>query len=133
MRSSTASSSATWSWWWWVSSTWVSVQLTAAQVFEQRRDRAAGVDHHRVAAGLVRHQVGVGQPVVVHRALDDHAQERIGVALVATMSLIHTCYRILDIDRSVTFYEALGFEEMRRAPIRDEADQRVHGAARRRV
>jgi lactoylglutathione lyase len=37
------------------------------------------------------------------------------------MSLIHTCYRILDIDRSVTFYEALGFEEMRRAPIRDEA------------
>jgi lactoylglutathione lyase len=37
------------------------------------------------------------------------------------MSLVHTCYRILDIDRSVTFYEALGFEEMRRAPIRDEA------------
>jgi lactoylglutathione lyase len=40
---------------------------------------------------------------------------------MATMSLIHTCYRILDIDRSVKFYEALGFEEMRRAPIRDEA------------
>lgn len=37
------------------------------------------------------------------------------------MSLIHTCYRILDIDRSVAFYEALGFTEMRRAPIRDEA------------
>ena len=37
------------------------------------------------------------------------------------MSLVHTCYRILDIDRSVSFYEALGFEEMRRAPIRDEA------------
>ena len=37
------------------------------------------------------------------------------------MSLVHTCYRILDIDRSVKFYEALGFEEMRRAPIRDEA------------
>jgi lactoylglutathione lyase len=37
------------------------------------------------------------------------------------MSLIHTCYRILDIDRSVAFYEALGFQEMRRAPIRDEA------------
>ena len=29
--------------------------------------------------------------------------------------LIHTCYRIGDIDRSVAFYEALGFEEMRRA------------------
>ncbi len=37
------------------------------------------------------------------------------------MSLIHTCYRILDIDRSVDFYRALGFEEKRRRPIRDEA------------
>lgn len=35
--------------------------------------------------------------------------------------LLHTCYRVLDIDRSVAFYEKLGFEEMRRAPIRDEA------------
>ena len=37
------------------------------------------------------------------------------------MSLIHTCYRIMDIDRSVAFYEALGFQEKRRLPIRDEA------------
>jgi lactoylglutathione lyase len=37
------------------------------------------------------------------------------------VSLIHTCYRITDIDRSVAFYEALGFQEVRRAPIRDEA------------
>ncbi len=37
------------------------------------------------------------------------------------MSLIHTCYRILDIDRSVAFYEALGFAEIRRVPIREEA------------
>ena len=37
------------------------------------------------------------------------------------MELIHTCYRIGDIERSVSFYEALGFEEMRRMPIRDEA------------
>jgi lactoylglutathione lyase len=37
------------------------------------------------------------------------------------MPLIHTCYRILDIDRSVAFYEALGFEETGRLPIRDEA------------
>ena len=36
-------------------------------------------------------------------------------------SLIHTCYRITDIDRSVEFYEALGFEEVGRIPIRDEA------------
>jgi len=35
--------------------------------------------------------------------------------------LIHTCYRITDIDRSVAFYEQLGFEEDRRMPIRDEA------------
>ena len=35
--------------------------------------------------------------------------------------LIHTCYRIGDIDRSVAFYTALGFEERRRLPIRDEA------------
>ena len=37
------------------------------------------------------------------------------------MSLLHTCYRITDVDRSVAFYEALGFEERRRAPIREEA------------
>jgi lactoylglutathione lyase len=35
--------------------------------------------------------------------------------------LIHTCYRIGDIDRSVAFYQALGFEEIGRMPIRDEA------------
>ena len=37
------------------------------------------------------------------------------------MSLIHTCYRITDIDSSVKFYRALGFEEMGRLRIRDEA------------
>jgi lactoylglutathione lyase len=37
------------------------------------------------------------------------------------MSLIHTCYRITDVDRSVAFYEALGFEEKGRVPIREEA------------
>lgn len=35
--------------------------------------------------------------------------------------LIHTCYRIGEIDRSVRFYQALGFEEVGRLPIRDEA------------
>jgi len=35
--------------------------------------------------------------------------------------LIHTCYRIGEIDRSVDFYKALGFEEVGRMPIRDEA------------
>jgi lactoylglutathione lyase len=41
--------------------------------------------------------------------------------LKAVSELIHTCYRIGDIDRSVAFYEALGFEEVGRVPIRDEA------------
>jgi lactoylglutathione lyase len=36
-------------------------------------------------------------------------------------ALIHTCYRITDIDRSVAFYRALGFEEVSRLPIREEA------------
>jgi lactoylglutathione lyase len=35
--------------------------------------------------------------------------------------LIHTCYRIGDIDRSVAFYEALGFEERRRMDLPDGA------------
>jgi lactoylglutathione lyase len=39
----------------------------------------------------------------------------------APVGLIHTCYRIGDIDRSVAFYRALGFEEVGRLPIRDEA------------
>jgi lactoylglutathione lyase len=37
------------------------------------------------------------------------------------VELAHTCYRITDIDRSVAFYTALGFEELRRMPIREEA------------
>jgi lactoylglutathione lyase len=37
------------------------------------------------------------------------------------MELIHTCYRITDPDQSIAFYRALGFEERRRLPIRDEA------------
>ena len=36
-------------------------------------------------------------------------------------SFLHTCYRIGDIDRSVAFYEQLGFDERRRMPIGDEA------------
>jgi lactoylglutathione lyase len=37
------------------------------------------------------------------------------------MSLIHTCYRVLEVDRSIAFYSALGFREIGRLPIRDEA------------
>lgn len=35
--------------------------------------------------------------------------------------LIHTCYRVTDVDASVAFYQKLGFEERRRMPIRKEA------------
>ena len=37
------------------------------------------------------------------------------------MALIHTCYRIADVERSIAFYEALGFREVGRIPIKDEA------------
>jgi lactoylglutathione lyase len=38
------------------------------------------------------------------------------------MELIHTCYRVNDLDESVAFYtDCLGFEELARKPIRDEA------------
>jgi lactoylglutathione lyase len=40
---------------------------------------------------------------------------------MAAVSFIHTCYRITDPERSVAFYEALGFEKRRELPIRDEA------------
>lgn len=37
------------------------------------------------------------------------------------MALIHTCYRITDIERSVSFYARLGFEELRRMDLPDGA------------
>jgi lactoylglutathione lyase len=37
------------------------------------------------------------------------------------MTFLHTCYRIGDIDRSVAFYEKLGFEEAGRMAIGEEA------------
>lgn len=35
--------------------------------------------------------------------------------------LLHTCYRIVEIDRSVAFYKALGFEERRQMMLKDGA------------
>ena len=48
---------------------------------------------------------------------------RLKGAIVAGMSaeLIHTCYRITDIEKSVGFYEKLGFEELRRMDLSDGA------------
>jgi lactoylglutathione lyase len=37
------------------------------------------------------------------------------------MTFIHTCYRITDPERSIAFYEALGFERRRELAIREEA------------
>lgn len=37
------------------------------------------------------------------------------------MRLIHTCYRVFDLERSKDFYSALGFEEIGRMPIGTEA------------
>jgi catechol 2,3-dioxygenase-like lactoylglutathione lyase family enzyme len=39
--------------------------------------------------------------------------------------LIHTCYRVLDLDRSIGFYEKLGLEEIGRIPRMG-----AHGAVR---
>jgi lactoylglutathione lyase len=44
------------------------------------------------------------------------------------MELIHTCYRVTDPERSVSFYEALGLEKRRELPIRDEAVNYFLGA-----
>ena len=45
-------------------------------------------------------------------------------------ALIHTCYRVLDLERSIVFYESLGMEELRRVPIRDEATNVFMGLPR---
>jgi lactoylglutathione lyase len=41
--------------------------------------------------------------------------------MMLRMQLIHTCYRITDPEKSVSFYEALGFEKRPGQAIRDEA------------
>jgi lactoylglutathione lyase len=87
------------------------------RLLEQRGDRTAGVDEEGVAARRRGDEVGVGEPVGAHGTFDDHRPE----GTLRPVELIHTCYRIGEIDRSVAFYEALGFEERRRMPIRDEA------------
>lgn len=42
-------------------------------------------------------------------------------------SLIHTCYRITDIERSVAFYERLGFERRRDMTLPDGAINQFMG------
>jgi lactoylglutathione lyase len=53
--------------------------------------------------------------------MEHRRRDAVNSSIRAVPNLIHTCYRITDIDRSVAFYEALGFKEVGRVPIRDEA------------
>ena len=41
---------------------------------QQRLRRAARVDDHRLAVRLVPDEIGVGEPVLLHGALDDHGR-----------------------------------------------------------
>jgi lactoylglutathione lyase len=43
------------------------------------------------------------------------------------MDFAHTCYRVGDLERSVAFYELLGFERRRRLPIGDSAVNQFMG------
>jgi lactoylglutathione lyase len=47
--------------------------------------------------------------------------EQTSVMWNSMSELIHTCYRVTDVEASVAFYQKLGFEERRRMPIREEA------------
>jgi hypothetical protein len=42
------------------------LELTAAQILEQRGDRTARVDHDRVPSELVRYHIGVRKPRIAH-------------------------------------------------------------------
>jgi len=37
------------------------------------------------------------------------------------MEIVHTCYRITDVEKSTAFYEALGLEKRKELPIGNEA------------
>ncbi len=79
--------------------------------------------HRLVDHGLVSAQeVGAATLYVLNREHVAASAPRNGSAFrLPPVALIHTCYRITDIDRSVAFYEALGFKEVGRIPIREEA------------
>src|SRR5882757_3711277 len=85
--------------------------------------------HECVQLAVLRHTAGQG--ALASAMADDQCAHAASLGTagagargrrrLTAMALIHTCYRITDIDRSVAFYEALGFEEMGRLPIKDEA------------
>lgn len=44
------------------------------------------------------------------------------------MQYVHTCYRVLDLDRSIDFYrDKLGLELVRKTPIGDDATNAFFG------
>ena len=82
----------------------------------------------RALSGCWSKSAGVAEALLVTTATGGRARARWPGSAVRRYDrpldmskLIHTCYRITDIDRSVAFYKALGFEETGRIPIRDEA------------
>src|SRR5262249_42955890 len=82
-------------------------------------ERGIAVAHEHMQLALLSHAKGEGAlPAAVPDDQGTHASQ---TTYTPAMALIHTCYRITDIDRSVAFYRALGFEEVGRIPIRDEA------------
>jgi lactoylglutathione lyase len=74
--------------------------------------------HDGMQLTVLRHAKGQG---ALAPAVTDDQSSHGRESRLPRMALIHTCYRITDIDRSVAFYNALGFEEIGRIPIKDEA------------
>src|SRR5436305_8230739 len=124
--------SQTWSWWWCVSSRCVtSMDSRTAKSnsgcmgppASTRKPGPPAVDAARYV--FVRNPLDMDRSMSMRPAYCGCARPRAARATAgyaqAMSELIHTCYRIGDIDRSVAFYEALGFEEKRRMNIRDEA------------
>ena len=74
--------------WWWVSSRWETVDPVLLDLLQQRPGWPARVDHHGRAARLVGHEVGVGQPVGVHGALDDHRSAQLSISPVPRRSAL---------------------------------------------
>ena len=101
-------------------SIWRALERGALVLLVARHVRRAGAE---LAGGLAGGEAcRRGSAAAGGRWASDRAHAACGAILeTAGMELIHTCYRIGDIDRSVAFYEALGFEELSRMPIRDEA------------
>jgi hypothetical protein len=57
-----------------------------------------------------------------HEEAGRRSRSPAGVAdRLAAVEFIHTCYRITGPERSIAFYQALGFEKPCELPIRDEA------------